>query len=196
MADSTRTGGRGRHRNLFLLSHPVRPAALANYAILGFVLGRGEGALGLLLQTIINGTNIVLSILLGLMLGWGVAGVAVGTVAGEVIGAILGFMIVYRRFDRRDAPGRATIFAADRLKALFGLNRDIMIRSFVLLAAFTLMTRIGTSLGPVTLAANAVLMNIFLVAAIISTVWPMRPSNSPDGRSARPIARLSTVHCG
>lgn len=39
-----------------------------------------------------------------------------------------------------------------------------MIRSFVLLAAFTLMTRIGTSLGPVTLAANAVLMTIFLVA--------------------------------
>ncbi|HXV30825.1 MAG TPA: MATE family efflux transporter [Sinorhizobium sp.] len=140
------------------------PAALANYAILGFVLGRGEGSIGLLLQTVINGTNIVLSILLGLVLGWGVAGVAIGTVVGEVIGAIAGLAIVYGRFDRRDAPAWSTIFAGDRLKALFGLNSDIMIRSFVLLAAFTLMTRIGTSLGPVTLAANAVLMNIFLVA--------------------------------
>ncbi len=51
-----------------------------------------------------------------------------------------------------------------RLKKLFGLNRDIMIRSFALLAAFTLVTRIGTSFGPVTLAANAWLMTIFLVA--------------------------------
>ncbi len=140
------------------------PAALANYAILGFVLGRGEGSIGLLLQTIINGANIVLSILLGLVLGWGVAGVAIATVMGEAMGAIIGFAIVYSRFDRRDAPGWATIFARDRLKALSGLNRDIMIRSFVLLAAFTLMTRIGTALGPVTLAANAVLMSIFLIA--------------------------------
>jgi len=140
------------------------PAALANYAILGFVLGRGEGSIGLLLQTLINGTNIALSILLGLALGWGVAGVAIGTVAGEVIGALAGFAIVYGRFDKRDAPDWATIFSGERLTALFGLNRDIMIRSFVLLAAFTLMTRIGTALGPVTLAANAVLMTIFLVA--------------------------------
>ncbi|MCZ4090402.1 MATE family efflux transporter [Sinorhizobium psoraleae] len=140
------------------------PAALANYAILGFVLGRGEGSIGLLLQTLINGINIVLSILLGLILGWGVAGVALATVTGEVISALAGFAIVYGRFDRRDAPDWAAIFARERLKPMFGLNRDIMIRSFVLLAAFTLMTRIGTSFGPVTLAANAVLMTIFLVA--------------------------------
>ncbi|MCA1403907.1 MATE family efflux transporter [Ensifer sp. IC3342] len=140
------------------------PAALANYAILGFVLGRGEGSIGLLLQTLINGINIVLAILLGLVLGWGVTGVALATVTGELIGALAGFAIVYGRFDRRDAPDWAAIFARERLKPLFGLNRDIMIRSFVLLAAFTLMTRIGTAFGAVTLAANAVLMTIFLVA--------------------------------
>ncbi|MDK1377747.1 MULTISPECIES: MATE family efflux transporter [unclassified Sinorhizobium] len=140
------------------------PAALANYAILGFVLGRGEGSIGLLLQTLINGINIVLAILLGLVLGWGVTGVALATVTGEVVGALAGFAFVYRRFDWRDAPDWAAIFARERLKPLFGLNRDIMIRSFVLLAAFTLMTRIGAAFGPVTLAANAVLMTIFLVA--------------------------------
>src|SRR5690606_16654319 len=47
---------------------------------------------------------------------------------------------------------------------LFSLNRDIMIRTFVLIGAFAIMTRIGSSLGPLALAANAVLMNIFLVA--------------------------------
>ncbi|KQY23966.1 MATE family efflux transporter [Rhizobium sp. Root482] len=140
------------------------PFALANYAILGFVLGRGQGTTGLLLQTLINGINIVLSITLGLYLGWGVMGVAMATMLGEVVGAIVGFAIVYRRFDRAKAPDLAMIFSTERLKPLFGLNRDIMIRSFVLLAAFTLMTRIGTSFGPVTLAANSVLMTIFLVA--------------------------------
>lgn len=140
------------------------PAALANYAILGFVLGRGQGTTGLLLQTLINGINIVLSIFLGLYLGWGVMGVALATVTGEIIGAVVGFAVVFARFDRSVAPSWATVFSPERLKPLFGLNRDIMIRSFVLLAAFTLMTRIGTSFGPVTLAANSVLMTIFLVA--------------------------------
>lgn len=151
-------------RTYFLCRMLSAPAALANYAILGFVLGRGQGATGLLLQALINGVNIVLSILLGLVLGWGVLGVATATVTGEVIGAMAGFAIVYSRFDRKDAPNWAMIFDRERLRPLFGLNRDIMIRSFVLVAAFALMTRIGTAFGPVTLAANAVLMTVFLVA--------------------------------
>jgi MATE family multidrug resistance protein len=140
------------------------PAALANYTILGYVLGRGQGTTGLMLQTLINGINIVLCIFLGLYLGWGVMGVALATVTGEVVGAIVGFAVVYGRFDRTVSPSWASVVARERLKPLFGLNRDIMIRSFVLLGAFALMTRIGTSLGPLTLAANAVLMTIFLVA--------------------------------
>lgn len=140
------------------------PAALANYAILGFVLGRGQGGVGLLLQTIINGTNMVLAIYLGLWLDWGVAGVAWGTMVGETAGAVIGLLIVLRGFDRADRPTRAEIFSRHQLAELFALNRDILIRTFVLLAAFTLMTRIGTSFGAVTLAANAVLMNFFLLS--------------------------------
>lgn len=151
-------------RTYFLYRILSGPFALANYAILGYVLGRGQGTTGLLLQTLINGVNIVLSIFLGLHLGWGVMGVALATVTGETIGAIVGFVIVRSRFDRAIAPSWGQIFSMARLKPLFGLNRDIMIRSFVLLAAFTLMTRIGTGFGPVTLAANAVLMSIFLLA--------------------------------
>ncbi len=37
------------------------PASLANYAILGFVLGRGQCMTGLMLQALINGINILLS---------------------------------------------------------------------------------------------------------------------------------------
>ena len=140
------------------------PAALANYAILGFVLGRGQGTLGLLLQALVNGINIVLSITLGLWLGWGVAGVAWGTMIGEAAGAIAGLFIVIRGFSAKDRPSRAEILSRQAIASLFALNRDILIRTFVLLAAFTLMTRIGTGFGAVTLAANAVLMNFFLLS--------------------------------
>ncbi len=76
------------------------PAALANYAILGFVLGRGQGNIGLLLQAIINGINILLSIYLGLTLDWGVAGVAWGTMVSETVGALAGLAIVLRGFGK------------------------------------------------------------------------------------------------
>lgn len=140
------------------------PAALANYAILGFVLGRGQGKVGLLLQAVINGINIVLSIYLGLSLDWGVAGVAWGTMAGETVGALAGLFIVLRGFNKAERPARAEIFSRHRLAELFALNRDILIRTFVLIGAFTIMTRIGTSFGAVTLAANAVVMNFFLLS--------------------------------
>lgn len=141
------------------------PAALANYAILGFVLGCGQGPTGLALQILINGINIVLSILLGLVLDWGVAGVAWGTMIGETVGTVAGLAVVIWRFDRAQRPSRREILDRSRLVQLFALNRDILIRTFVLLAAFTLMTRIATGFGAVTLAANAVLMNFVLISA-------------------------------
>ncbi|MDI6836823.1 MAG: MATE family efflux transporter [Rhizobiaceae bacterium] len=141
------------------------PLTLTNFTILGFVLGLGRGTTGLLLQTILNGTNIVLSIYLGLVLGWGVAGVAWGTLIGEGMAAAVGLALIIPRFDRKDGPTVAEIFDRAKLSALFAINRDLMIRTFTLLAAFTLLTRIGTSFGAVVLAANAVLMNFFMIAS-------------------------------
>lgn len=140
------------------------PLALVNYALLGYVLGRGEGGTGLLLQFVLNGTNIALSIVLGLVLGWGIAGVAWGTVFGELAGFLVGAAIVLSRFRRAGPVPRERLTDLAAFLSALGINRDIMIRSFVLLGAFALLTRQGAQFGTVTLAANAVLMNFFFVA--------------------------------
>ncbi|MER8588011.1 MATE family efflux transporter [Mesorhizobium sp. M1338] len=140
------------------------PFSLINYAILGYVLGRGEGGLGLMLQLVLNGINITLCFLLGLKLGWGVAGVAWATVAGEFLAMLLGLAIIVRRFRATPSLPRHRLLDMAAFVRMLSLNRDIMIRSFSLLAAFALFTRQGAQFGTVTLAANAVLMNFFLVA--------------------------------
>ncbi|RWB97587.1 MAG: MATE family efflux transporter, partial [Mesorhizobium sp.] len=140
------------------------PFSLINYAILGYVLGRGEGGLGLMLQLVLNGINIALCILLGLELGWGVAGVAWATVTGEFVAMLLGLAIIGRRFWAAPRLPRHRILDLSAFLRMMSLNRDIMIRSFSLLAAFALFTRQGAQFGTVTLAANAVLMNFFLIA--------------------------------
>ena len=75
----------------FMIRVLSAPMALANYALLGFVLGRGQGMTGLLLQAIINGINIVLSITLGLGLGWGIDQVFNTSPWGLIILLLLGF---------------------------------------------------------------------------------------------------------
>jgi putative MATE family efflux protein len=141
------------------------PVTLSNFTLLGFVLGRGLGSVGLGLQILLNGINIVMSILLGLTFGWGIAGVAWGTVIGETVAALAGLAFVFRRYGSAAMPRLARLTDAAKLRELFHLNRDILIRTFSLITAFTVMTRVGASFGPVTLAANAVLLNFFMISS-------------------------------
>ncbi len=148
----------------FTLRMLAGPATLANYVILGFLLGRGQARMGLVLQAVINGTNIVLSIVFGLYMQGGIAGIALATVTGEVLGMVIGIACVLPSFHRKSPFAVTGLFDRGKLASLFALNGDIMIRSFALLFAFAAMTRIGATFGPVVLAANAVLMNFFMVA--------------------------------
>ncbi|RJT38826.1 MATE family efflux transporter [Mesorhizobium waimense] len=169
------------------------PFSLINYAILGYVLGRGEGGLGLMLQAVLNGINIVLCILLGLELGWGVTGVAWATVTGEFLAMLLGLTIVVRRFRAAPRLPRHRILDMTAFRHMLSLNRDIMIRSFSLLAAFALFTRQGAQFGTVTLAANAVLMNFFLIAGYFldgfATAAEQLAGRAIGARAAAPFHR-------
>ncbi|MGQ3077854.1 MAG: MATE family efflux transporter [Allorhizobium sp.] len=141
------------------------PVTLSNFTLLGFVLGRGLGSVGLALQILLNGVNIAMSILLGITFGFGIAGVAWGTVIGEVVAMLAGFAFIFWRYGRAAVPNVSMVTDRAKLMALFRLNRDILIRTFSLITAFTVMTRIGAGFGAVTLAANAVLMNFFMIAS-------------------------------
>ena len=83
---------------------------------------------------------------------------------GETVGLVAGVVYVRLTTQAVLAPGWQRIFHRTSLLKLMSLNRDIMIRSFALITAFALFVCQGAQFGPVTLAANAVLMNFFLVA--------------------------------
>lgn len=140
------------------------PLSFANFALLGYFLGRGEAMLGLSVQMALTAANIGLSILLGLVLGWGLVGVAWAAVAGEACGLAIGLLVVLRRFRRLPPLTLARFLDRAAFRAIAALNGDIMIRTFALMAAFTLFARQGAQFGTLTLAANAVLMNFFMVA--------------------------------
>ncbi|WP_417685130.1 MATE family efflux transporter [Roseibium sp.] len=139
------------------------PLLLANYAILGWFLGLGRATTGLMLQLILNGINIVLSILFVVGLDWSIEGVALATVLSELVAVICGVGLVLHA--TRGTPWPAMDVVLDRrlLMRMMAVNRDIMIRSFSLLFAFAFFTARSADQGDVMLATNAILEKFFIV---------------------------------
>ncbi len=136
------------------------PATLANYALLGWLFGMQRPKTALVLQVLTNGLNIVLDLWFVVGLGWGVAGVAGASVIADYAEAALGLWLILRTLPGRVGWERQRLLARDRLTALLRVNRDIFLRTLCLIFAFAWFTAQGARLGDVTLAANAVLLNL------------------------------------
>jgi MATE family multidrug resistance protein len=139
------------------------PFTLANYVILGSTLGRGRTDLGLLLQVAINVGNIVFTMALVLGFGLGIAGAAIGTALAEVLGVGLGIVVLRRLGSNPLAVTWHEVLNRVAMVQTLAMNRDIMIRNVALILAFSIFSALGARSGDVTLAANAVLYNMFLI---------------------------------
>ncbi len=136
------------------------PATLANYALLGWFIGLGRTDIGLVLQLILNLTNMALDVTFVWGLGWDVRGVAFGTTLAEYIAAGSGLAIALWHLRWR-IGGRWTLqrmLAPARLKRIFLVNGDIMIRSLSLMTVFVWFTSQGARQGDAILAGNSILM--------------------------------------
>jgi MATE family multidrug resistance protein len=140
------------------------PFLLVHYVVLGWVLGRGEAFLALLLEAVLNGTNIVLSIHLALSLSLGVEGVALATVYSEILAAGLGLAIVALKLKAGSRPHFRQVLDGARIRRMLSLNVDIMVRSLTLFLVTAIFTRQGTQFGAAVLAANAILLSMFQFA--------------------------------
>lgn len=142
------------------------PAALASYALVGWLLGTQDarGPLAILLTA--NLLNVALDLWFVLGLQWGVAGAAWASVIAEWSAALLGLWLARGALKRY--PGRLERAALRRWSSwrpLLAVNRDIFIRTLALQLVFFLVTVQGTRLGDATVAANALLLNGLLLTA-------------------------------
>ena len=156
----------GLARGYFDVRIWAAPATLANYALLGWFIGLGRTDIGLILQLVLNLTNMALDVLFVLGWGWGVRGVALGTSMAEVCAAAVGIAVALRHV--RGMEGRWSarrILMPAQLKRTFAVNGDIMIRTLALIAAFFWFASQGARQGDVVLAANSILLQFVSVAA-------------------------------
>jgi MATE family multidrug resistance protein len=141
------------------------PLALGNYVMLGWLIGQARARLALGTQVTINLINMAATVLLVLVFDFGIAGAAIAAVIAEAAGLVLGLLIARHLSNGQFAASRALLFDRAKLMRMLAVNRDIMIRTASLIAAFLFFTAQGARAGDMTLAANAVLNNFLLISA-------------------------------
>ncbi len=135
------------------------PAALLNYAMVGWFIGIRDAKSALVMQVAMNGVNIILDLWFVIGLDLGVEGVAWATLISEVGAIAIGGYLMQRNLRRLGGTWqRSAILDGARLRHLLAVNRDIFIRTLGLQLSFAAFTAMGARMGDAVLAANAVLM--------------------------------------
>ncbi len=167
------------------------PAAIALYAVTGWLIALERTRAVLVLQVWMNGINVVLDIWFVLGLGWGVEGVAIATLIAEWSGLAMGLWLCRAAFRGTAWRDWARIFDRARIARMAQVNGDIMLRSILLQAAFTTFLFLGAGRGDVNLAANQVLLQFLEITAFALDGFAFAAEALVGGaKGARDRARL------
>lgn len=146
------------------------PAVMANFAMIGFLVGQRRMKTVLLVEVAYNLLNVGLGLWFVLSLDWGIAGIGWSSFIAEftklaVLGAILlagtqGSALMARA----KAGGVAKL---SELKPFLSVNRDLFLRTVVLVIALAGITRLSAERGAVELAANGIIYQLFILTALL-----------------------------
>lgn len=143
------------------------PAVLGMYSLNGWLLGMQNTRLPMWITLLTNVTNIAVSATAVFGFGMKIEGVALGTLSAQWLGFIVCIAAVWRRYRPQKASWRE-IVEAGALGRLFKINFDIFLRTLCLVGVTAWFTRAGATQGVEVLAANAILMQLFMFFSYFS----------------------------
>lgn len=142
------------------------PAVLANYAVVGWLLGQQQARWPLLIALFTNLLNIALDLILIVGLDMASSGAALASVCAEYCGFGLGLFAVRRPLGQALRQGlKASLSKGHKIGDFLSSNAQIFVRTTALLFSFSFFTAQGAALGETVLAANTILMQLALAAA-------------------------------
>ena len=144
------------------------PAVLGLYSFTGWFLGMQNARIPMYIAVAQNVVNIAASVAFVFGAGWKVEGVAAGTLIAQYAGLAMAALWWLRRY-RPATPRTGWRDVAERgaLSRFFAVNRDIFLRTLCLVAVTTGFTSAGAAGGDLVLAANALLMQFFVIFSYV-----------------------------
>ncbi len=137
------------------------PATLCIYVCTGVFIGLKKTSHVLVLQLVLNLTNVLLDLIFVPWLGFGVEGVAWATLIAEYLAAGLGLWMLrpwlHRALDQLDW---SAVLAPGPMAELMKSNAHLLVRTLCLVFAFSWFTAQSATLGELVLAANSILLHL------------------------------------
>ena len=154
------------------------PATLSLMAFKGWFIGMQDSVSPMITDFVVNGMNILMSIVLALGIpdgnqGWflrpmGFSGIAAGTVVAQYSGLLTALVLLLTRYARKVFAGfRATelrsVFAGAETRRFFVMNTDLFIRSLCFIAIYIGFTTISARYGDLLLAVSSIMMKLLMI---------------------------------
>ena len=175
--------------------------SLMNFVLMGWFLGRERSDRVLVVTIAGNGTNVLLNYYFITQLGWGAFGAGLATTLSQyvMVGVGLAFAFPHLRCIRwRLAP--SSLLQRSAFAKAFQLNADLLVRTFALMTTFALFTNIGSMMDTSILAANALLLQVFVLGVFFTDGFAFATESlagifdgQGNGDSLRLLLRLSMV---
>ena len=144
------------------------PGVMLNLALIGYMVGRRQMKAVLLFEVGYNALNVGLGLWFVLVMDFGIAGVGWSSFIAEYAKLLVVGLFVWR-----GAPGlvntlRTTaVLRWASLKPFLSVNRDLFLRTVILMIALAALTRLSAERGPAVLAANGILYQMFVFTALL-----------------------------
>ena len=146
------------------------PATLSLMSIRGWFIGMQDSISSMFTDLVVNGINIVVSILLSLGIpgtgfhGIGFVGIAWGTVIAQYSGLAFALVIIFIKY-KKVVRGRLSLksLKGGDLRQFMTLNADFFVRSLCLIIVYISMTIISARYGDVLLASCSVILQLLMI---------------------------------
>ena len=167
-------GAEGQVRSAAVVYTDIRywsaPAVLLNFALIGYLVGRRRMTTVLVIEIGYNLLNLALGLWLALGLDMGIAGIGWSSLIAEyaklavLSGIVLSGPTGAALVNRARAGG---IAGPAHLLPFLKVNRDLFLRTLVLVVALAALTRLSAERGAIVLAANGIIYQMFIFTALL-----------------------------
>lgn len=148
-------------REYFLIAIAGAPATLGSFALTGWFLGMQNSRMTMWTALVTNIVNIAASLILVFGFSFDIKGVAIGSAIAQWTGFIFALSSALSHY-KPVFPGITELFRLAELRRFFSINADIFLRTLCLVAVTVWFTRAGSEQGADILAANALLLQLFM----------------------------------
>lgn len=152
------------------------PATLSLMAFKGWFIGMQDSVSPMITDLVVNGMNVLMSIVLALGLtigdwhydGMGFSGIAAGTVAAQYSGLLTATALMFFKYRKTtisqlQAEDLKGLFKGGETRRFFVMNADLFVRSLCFIAIYIGFTVISARYGDVLLAVSSIMMKILMI---------------------------------